>query len=72
MDYRGKFYLVFRDAKPNVWTWSVDLDPHTVESGQATSREGAISAAEHLIDRSFLRKKRKLAGVVLRFPRKLP
>jgi hypothetical protein len=72
MEYRGMFYLVFRSSTPNIWTWSVDLDPETIESGEATSRKAAIMAAERLIDKSFLPKKPRLAGVLLRLPGKLP
>jgi hypothetical protein len=72
MEYRGKFYLVFRSSTPNIWTWSVDLDPQTIESGEATGQNAAIMAAERLIDKSFLPKKPKLAGVLLKLPRKPP
>jgi hypothetical protein len=72
MEYRGKYYIVFRSPTAIMWTWSVDLDPQTVESGKAASQEAAMQAAEDLIDKSFLPKKRKLAGVVLKFRDRLP
>lgn len=70
MEYRGKFYLVVPNPTRNMWTWSIDLDPQTVESGEAASRESAIRAAERLIDKSFMPKKQKLAGVLLKLPEK--
>lgn len=70
MEYRGKYYLVFRSSSSNTWTWSVDLDPQTIEFGQAASEAAAVRAAERLIDKFFLPRKQKLAGVLLRFPKK--
>lgn len=73
MEYRGKFYLVFQNPTPNRWTWSVDLDPHTIESGQAATKTAAIRAAERRIDKSLKPAKQKLAGVVIRlFPGRVP
>jgi hypothetical protein len=69
MEHRGKYYVVFRSSAPKIWVWSVDLDPNTVESGQAASREAAIKAAERLIDDSLRPKKQKLAGTVIKFSR---
>jgi hypothetical protein len=70
MEYRGKYYVVFQTLGSNTWTWVIDLDPQTIESGQAASEATAIRAAERLIDKSFLPRKQKLAGVVLRFRKK--
>jgi hypothetical protein len=70
MEYRGKYYDVFQTLGSKTWTWAIDLDPHTIESGQAASEATAIRAAERLIDKSFLPRKQKLAGVLLKFPRK--
>jgi hypothetical protein len=67
MDYRGKYYLVFQRPTSSKWMWSIDLDPKTIESGEAASREAAIRAAEIRIDESLKPKKLKLSGIVIKF-----
>jgi hypothetical protein len=69
LQYRGKYYVVFRKSAPNIWVWSVDLDPRTVESGQTASREAGIEAAQCVIDKVLAPTKPKLAGVVIKFSR---
>jgi hypothetical protein len=44
MEYRGKRYLIAQGIEPNSWKWSVDIDDHTIKSGEATSRGDALSS----------------------------
>jgi hypothetical protein len=50
MEYRNKYYVVGRSPTSAGWNWAVDVDAHTVRGGQAASEQGAIKAAERLID----------------------
>jgi hypothetical protein len=50
MEYRNKYYVVVRSPTSAGWNWAVDVDVRTVRGGQATSEQGAIKAAERLID----------------------
>jgi len=50
MEYRAKYYIVFRSLTFAGWDWAVDVDERTVRGGQAASEEAAIKAAERLID----------------------
>jgi hypothetical protein len=49
-EYRNKFYVVVRSRTTAGWNWAVDVDARTVRGGQAASEQGAIKAAERLID----------------------
>jgi hypothetical protein len=60
MEYRGKYYLVFRSPTSSIWMWSVDLDAHTVAGGPSASQEAGIKSAERLIDKALAQKKQKL------------
>jgi hypothetical protein len=51
MEYRNKYYVVFRSPTSPGWDWAVDVDERTVRGGQAASEEAAIKAAKRLIDR---------------------
>jgi hypothetical protein len=62
MEYRGIYFFVFESRTPGVWTWSVDLDARTVETGPAASREGGVIAAERLIDETLALPNRKQGG----------
>ncbi|MDQ1470566.1 MAG: hypothetical protein QOJ99_2046 [Bryobacterales bacterium] len=53
MEYRGLHFFVFESQTPGVWTWSVDLDARTVETGHAVSREEGVIAGERLIDETL-------------------
>lgn len=50
MEYRNKYYVVFRRLTSAGWDWAVDVDERTVRGGQAASEKAAIKAAERLID----------------------
>ena len=50
MEYRNKYYVVFRSLTSVGWDWAVDVDERTVRGGQAASEKAAIKAAERLID----------------------
>ncbi|HXO68383.1 MAG TPA: hypothetical protein VN838_05420 [Bradyrhizobium sp.] len=60
MEYRNKFYIVVRSRTSAGWDWAVDLDARTVRGGQAASEQGAIKAAERLIDGVMAPGKRRL------------
>jgi hypothetical protein len=62
-EYRNKFYVVVRSRTSAGWNWAVDLDARTVRGGQAASEQGAIRAAERLIDRVLAPGKRRLTLV---------
>jgi hypothetical protein len=63
MEYRGKYYLVFRST-PNGWRWAVDLDAHTVESGRTATQKEAMNAAERRIDQALAPKQQKSSSPV--------
>jgi hypothetical protein len=63
MEYRNKFYVVVRSPTSAGWNWAVDVDARTVRGGQAASEEGAIKAAERLIDGVLAPGKRRLTLV---------
>jgi hypothetical protein len=63
MEYRNKYYVVVRSPTSAGWNWAVDLDAHTVRGGQAASEQGAIEAAERLIDGVLAPGRRRLTVV---------
>jgi hypothetical protein len=62
MEYRGLHFFVFESRTPGVWTWSVELDARTVETGHAPSREEGVIAAERLIDETLALPNRRQSG----------
>lgn len=63
MEYRNKFYVVVRSRTSAGWDWAVDVDARTVRGGQAASEQGAIKAAERLIDGVLAPGRRRLTVV---------
>jgi hypothetical protein len=63
MEYRNKYYVVVRSRTSAGWDWAIDLDAHTVRGGQAASEQGAIKAAERLIDGVLAPGRRRLTVV---------
>jgi hypothetical protein len=63
MEYRNKYYVVFRSPTSGGWDWAVDVDARTVRGGLAMSEAAAIEAAERLIDRTLAPKTQKLTLV---------
>jgi hypothetical protein len=63
MEYRNKYYVVFRCPTSGRWDWAVDVDARTVRGGQATSEAAAIKAAERLIDGTLSPTRQKLTLV---------
>jgi hypothetical protein len=63
MEYRNKYYVVVRSRTSAGWNWAVDVDARTVRGGQAASEQGAIRAAERLIDGVLAPTRRKLTLV---------
>jgi hypothetical protein len=63
MEYRNKYYVVVRSRTSAGWDWAVDLDAHTVRGGEAASEQGAIKAAERLIDGVLAPGRRRLTLV---------
>jgi hypothetical protein len=53
MEYRNKHYIVVQGIEPDSWKWTVDLDEHTVKSGEAKTRSMAISAVVLCVDRAL-------------------
>jgi hypothetical protein len=63
MEYRNKFYVVVPSGTSAGWNWAVDVDARTVRGGRAASEEGAIKAAERLIDGVLAPGRRRLTVV---------
>ena len=63
MEYRNKYFVVVRSRTSAGWEWAVDVDARTVRGGQAASEQGAIEAAERLIDGVLAPGKRRLTVV---------
>jgi hypothetical protein len=63
MEYRNKYYIVVRSRTSAGWNWAVDVDVRTVRGGQAASEQGAIKAAERLIDGVLAPGRRRLTVV---------
>jgi hypothetical protein len=63
MEYRNKYYIVFRSPTSAGWDWAVDLDARTVRGGQAASERAAIEGAERLIDGVLAPSKQRLTLV---------
>jgi hypothetical protein len=57
MEYRGTQYTVVQDIGQDAWTWTVDLDDRSTESGRQRTREAALTAVILTIDRRQTRKK---------------
>jgi hypothetical protein len=55
MVYRGAEFAVAQDVGTGTWRWKVNLNEHTVESGQRNSREAALSAVVMTVDRWVMR-----------------
>jgi hypothetical protein len=53
MEYRGRQYLILRGSEPNLWKWSVQLYGKITASGEATSREDAITKVALIVDRAL-------------------
>jgi hypothetical protein len=56
MIYRDAEYTVAQDVGRDTWRWTVNLDEHTVESGQRDSREAALAAVVITVDRWVTRR----------------
>jgi hypothetical protein len=56
MEYRGKHYIVVQGIEPDSWKWTVDLDEHTVRSGEAKTRASAVTAVILCIDKALGKK----------------
>lgn len=63
LQYRDKIYVVIRNPGSRRWDWAVDLDARTVKGGQAATKQGAIKAAERLIDKALAPAPQKLTLV---------
>ena len=56
MMYRGAQYAVAQDVGRDTWRWTVNLNEHTVESGQRNSCEAALAAVVMTVDRWAMRR----------------
>jgi hypothetical protein len=62
MEYRGVQYTVVQGIERGVWKWSVSLgEPKIIKVGQAKTKQDAVAAVEHAIDRALARKKLRIA-----------
>jgi hypothetical protein len=53
MEYRGKNYLIFEGDEPNSWRWAVTLDDLTTKTGEAKTRNAAVTAVVLAVDRAL-------------------
>ena len=62
MEYRGVQYTVVQGIERGVWKWSVSLgEPKIIKVSQAKTKQNAVAAVEHAIDRALARKKLRIA-----------
>jgi hypothetical protein len=62
MEYRGKRITIVQGIEPNSYRWTVHLDEKTVKSGEAISRESAMTIAVWLIDKALAKADRAPPG----------
>jgi hypothetical protein len=62
MEYRGKRITIVQGIEPNSYRWTVHLDEKTVKSGEAISRESAMTSAVWLIDKALAKADRVPPG----------
>jgi len=53
MEYRGKNYLIFEGDEPNSWRWAVTLDDQTTKTGEAKTRNAAVTEIVLAVDRAL-------------------
>ena len=53
MEYRGKHYTIVQGIGSNSWKWTVHLDEKTAMTGEATSREAAMTSVVWTIDKAL-------------------
>jgi hypothetical protein len=53
MEYRGKHYIIVQGIEPDSWKWTVELEDRAFKSGEAKTRDRAISAAVLFIDKTL-------------------
>jgi hypothetical protein len=53
MEYRGKNYLIFEGDEPDSWRWAVTLDDLTTKTGQAKTRNAAVTEVVLAVDRAL-------------------
>jgi hypothetical protein len=53
--YRGKQYTIVQGTEANSWRWTVRLDENSIKSGQAISRDAAMSGVIWLVDKPLSR-----------------
>jgi hypothetical protein len=57
MQYRGKNYLIFEGDEPDSWRWAVTLDDVTTKTGEAKTRNAAVTAVVLAVDRALSKSK---------------
>jgi hypothetical protein len=53
MQYRGKNYLIFEGDEPDSWRWAVTLDDVTTTTGEAKTRNAAVTEVVLAVDRAL-------------------
>ena len=57
MEYRGVEYTVVQGIERGIWKWSVSLgEPKIIMVGQTKTKQDAVAAVEHAIDKALARK----------------
>jgi hypothetical protein len=57
MEYRGKHYTIVQGIGAESWKWTVHLNQKTVKSGEAETRQAAMTNVVWLVDRALAPKK---------------
>lgn len=57
MEYRGKHYTIAQGIGAESWKWTVHLNQKTIKSGEAKTRQAAMTNVVWLIDRALAPKK---------------
>jgi hypothetical protein len=57
MEYRGKNYLIYEGDEPDTWRWAVTLDDLTTKTGEAKTRNAAVTAVVLAVDRALSKSK---------------
>jgi hypothetical protein len=57
MEYRGKNYLIYEGDGPDTWRWAVTLDDLTTKTGEAKTRNAAVTAVVLAVDRALSKTK---------------
>ncbi len=57
MEYRGKNYLIYEGDEPDSWRWAVTLDDVNTKTGEAKTRNAAVTAVVLVVDRALSKSK---------------